>query len=100
MDHEDPRASYGELTADDVSSIVFSRPLIGRSYHEEEVDAFLTLVEQTLRNPQAVGGLTAVEVDEWTFSKPPFGRRGYNAGEVDELLERVAQQLRGTGGQH
>lgn len=95
----DPMASYGELTADDVSSIAFSRPLIRkRSYHEDEVDAFLTLVEQTLRNPQAVGGLTAVDVDAVAFSKPPFGRRGYHAGEVDEFLERVAQQLRGTGG--
>jgi DivIVA domain-containing protein len=49
MHQEDPRASSGELTADDVSSVAFSRPLIGRSYHEEEVDAFLERVTQRLR---------------------------------------------------
>src|ERR1700739_672938 len=64
---------------------------MGSDYDEGEVDAFLERVEQVLRSPQAVGGLTAADIHNVAFSKV---ERGYVPGEVDAFLERVAQQLR------
>ena len=52
----------GELTADGVHNMAFSTPPRGkRGYDEGEVEAFLRRLEEHLRNPQAVGGLTAAE---------------------------------------
>ncbi|MDF0528467.1 DivIVA domain-containing protein [Tsukamurella sp. 8F] len=40
-----------ELTPDDVRAVRFSKPPIGkRGYNETEVDAFLELVEATMRD--------------------------------------------------
>jgi DivIVA domain-containing protein len=64
---------------------------MGSDYDEGQVDAFLERVEQALRNPQAVGGLTAADIESMAFSRV---ERGYVAGEVDALLDRLAQQLR------
>jgi DivIVA domain-containing protein len=64
---------------------------MGRDYDEGEVDAFLERVEQELRNPQAVGGLTAADMHDRAFSRV---ERGYDPGEVDAFFERVAQQFR------
>jgi DivIVA domain-containing protein len=64
---------------------------MGSDYDEGEVDAFLERVEQELRNPQGVGGLTAADIDNMAFSRV---ERGYVPGEVDALLERLAQQFR------
>jgi DivIVA domain-containing protein len=33
--------------------------------------------------------LTAADVHDVAFSKPPMGKRGYNADEVDAFLELV-----------
>src|SRR5262249_31898274 len=43
------------------------------------------------RTPQntPVGGLTAEQVHDVAFSKPPVGKRGYNEDEVDAFLDRV-----------
>lgn len=43
-------------------------------------------------------GLTAYEVRETIFGKPPWGKRGYNEDDVDEFLARVVARLEGRGG--
>ena len=43
-------------------------------------------------------GLTAAEVRNVAFGKPPLGKRGYNEGEVDALLDRVEAEIRRLGG--
>jgi DivIVA domain-containing protein len=51
--------------------------------------------------PSAGGGLTADDIVNVAFSKPPLGRRGYNEDEVDAFLDRVERKLRNphtTGG--
>jgi DivIVA domain-containing protein len=94
-----PQSRPGDLTADDVHNIAFSKAAGGRrGYNEDEVEAFRDNVEQRLRNPHAVDGLTAAEVGRVTFSKPAIGKRGYDQDEVDEFLERVGQQLIRTNG--
>jgi DivIVA domain-containing protein len=44
------------------------------------------------------GGLTTDDVRGATFSTPPPGQQGYDAQQVDDLLEQVAQRLEGRGG--
>ena len=81
------------LTPEDVCNVAFSKPPKGkRGYNEDEVDAFLDLVEAALRDP-ARSGLTREDVRNVAFSKPPIGKRGYNEDEVDAFLDRVEQQL-------
>jgi DivIVA domain-containing protein len=43
------------------------------------------------RGPQQ--RITAADVHSVRFGKPPFGRRGYDEGEVDEFLRLVAEAL-------
>ncbi|MCV7234831.1 cell division protein DivIVA [Mycobacterium branderi] len=84
---------HAGLTPDDVRSVAFSKPAIGkRGYNEDEVDAFLDRVEEALRNPRA-STLTAADVRGVAFNKPPIGRRGYNEDEVDAFLDRVEKEL-------
>jgi DivIVA domain-containing protein len=81
------------LTAGDIKRVAFSRPPIGkRGYNEDEVDAFLDLVEERLRNPSNPS-LTAVDVQNMAFSKPPVGKRGYNEDEVDAFLDLVESEI-------
>jgi DivIVA domain-containing protein len=40
------------------------------------------------------GSLTADDVRDAAFRKPPTGERGYNEDDVDEFLDRVEAQLR------
>jgi DivIVA domain-containing protein len=42
-------------------------------------------------------GLTADQVRETVFSRPPLGRRGYDEDEVDALVELVVARLEGHG---
>jgi len=63
-----------------------------RGYNEDEVDAFLDWVEAALRDP-AAGHLTAEQVRNVAFSKPPIGKRGYNEDEVDAFLSSVEQHF-------
>ena len=44
------------------------------------------------------GRLTAEQVRNVAFSKPPLGMRGYNEDEVDQFLEAVAAQLQPGSG--
>src|ERR1700757_847244 len=49
FDHSDPRGQTMPLTPADVHNVAFSKPPIGkRGYNEDEVDAFLDLVEAEL----------------------------------------------------
>lgn len=83
----------GCLTAEQVRHVAFSKPPLGKSgYNEDEVDAFLDLVEAELRQP--TGTLGAEQVRGVAFGRPPLGRRGYNEDEVDTFLGLVEQQLR------
>jgi DivIVA domain-containing protein len=85
----------GGLTADDIVSVAFSKPPLGkRGYNEDEVDALLDRVEQALRNPRAAGAVTADEIRNVAFSKPAGGKRGYNEDEVDAFLDLVVKSLR------
>jgi DivIVA domain-containing protein len=90
----DPGATGGSLTPEQVRNMAFSRPPRGkRGYNEDEVDAFLDLVEAALRDP-ARRTLTPEQVRNMAFSRPPIGKRGYNEEEVDALLDVVEQQLK------
>jgi DivIVA domain-containing protein len=40
--------------------------------------------------------LTAGDVREASFSKPPIGKRGYHEDEVDQFLDDVVAHLEGT----
>lgn len=88
----------GRLTAEQVHNVAFGKPPMGkRGYNEDEVDAFLDVVEAALRDP-AGPALTADQVRRVAFSKPPIGMRGYNEDEVDQFLETVAAQLQPGSG--
>jgi DivIVA domain-containing protein len=77
-----------------VRNVTFSKPPIGkRGYDEDEVDAFLDLVEAALREPTE-RTLTPEQVRDVTFSKPPIGKRGYDEDEVDAFLDRVEEDVR------
>lgn len=86
------------LTAEQVHNVAFGKPPVGmRGYNEDEVDAFLDVVEAALRDP-AGRALTADQVRYVSFSKPPIGQRGYDKDEVDQFLEAVAAQLQPGSG--
>ena len=83
----------GWLTPEQVRNVPFSNPPLGkRGYNEDEVDAFLDLVEAALRDPTR-HTLTPEQVRNKTFSKPRIGHRGYNEDEVDAFLDLVEQQI-------
>ena len=46
---------------------------------------------------EATGGLTADDVRNVTFSKPPWGKRGYDEKSVNDFLQLVARRLDGRG---
>ncbi len=92
----EPRAAGepGPLTPQQVHNVAFSKPPIGkRGYNEDEVDAFLDLVEAALRDPTG-RTLTPEQVRNVAFSKPPVGKRGYNEDEVDAFLDVVEEQMK------
>ncbi|BBY18547.1 DivIVA domain-containing protein [Mycolicibacterium litorale] len=43
------------------------------------------------------GGLTAEAVRSATFSKPPWGKRGYDPKSVNDFLALTARRLEGRG---
>ncbi len=72
------------FTPDEVHDVTFTKPPLGsRGYNEDEVDAFLDEVQQTLR----AGG--RVDVDRALFHRPPIGKRGYDEAQVDAFLARL-----------
>ena len=46
---------------------------------------------------QAAGDVTAQDVREVVFPKPPVGRRGYDEKSVNDFLQLVARRLDGRG---
>jgi DivIVA domain-containing protein len=55
-------------------------------------------VSDGLRTRQAAGplirvALTAADVQEITFMRPPFGRRGYDEEQVDSFLDEIHRNL-------
>ncbi len=46
---------------------------------------------------QTAGNVTAQDVREVTFPKPPVGRRGYDEKSVNDFLQLVARRLDGRG---
>ncbi|MFW3113627.1 hypothetical protein MHAE_07624 [Mycobacterium haemophilum DSM 44634] len=57
------------------------------------MDAFLDVVEAALRDPMG-RILTAEQVSDAAFAKPPRGKFGYNEDEVDAFLDLVETALR------
>jgi DivIVA domain-containing protein len=75
------------LTPADVRGVVFDKaPLGKRGYDEDQVDAFLDLIEATL-----IGNarLTADEVRNVVFEDAPRIKRGYHEDQVDAFLDAV-----------
>ena len=52
------------------------------------------LAQSRVAHPGASSRLTAEQVHNVAFSKPPWGKRGYNEDEVDAFLDRVEAALR------
>lgn len=46
---------------------------------------------------QAAGSVTAQDVRDVVFPKPPVGRRGYDEKSVNDFLQLVARRLDGRG---
>lgn len=105
-----------QITPVDIHHVTFGRAsFVDRGYNESDVDAFLDLVEAELiklceassedglaESPAAnlppvpeAGLLGPDEVRNTEFGRPPTGKRGYDADEVDGFLERVEATLRG-----
>ena len=87
------------ITAAALRAVQLGRPPWGkRGYDPGSVDAFLTQAADALE-ALAAGrrpALTADEVHQVVFRKPPLGRgRGYDEDQVDELLDAVERALRG-----
>lgn len=79
------------LTPEQVRHVRFDAPPSGREgYDESEVDAFLDLVEATLRGD---GGVTPSDVRDIAFGRPPMLRRGYDPAQVDAFLDEVHREL-------
>ncbi|CCH28035.1 DivIVA domain-containing protein [Actinosynnema sp. NPDC047251] len=84
-------ASAPRLTPQDVRGVRFHKPRPGnRGYHEDEIDAFLDRIENTLAGRD---DLTAIEVQEIEFSFAPPGRTGYDEDDVDTFLDLVVVTL-------
>lgn len=79
------------LEPEQVRKVQFDAPPAGRrGYSEDEVDAFLDLVEAALRGE---GLLTPTDVRDVAFTKPPLLRRGYDEDQVDAFLDKVQREL-------
>lgn len=79
------------LTPEQVRQVQFDAPQSGRvGYNDNEVDAFLDLVEVTLRGE---GGLTPSDVRAVVFARPALFRRGYDPDQVDTFLDEVQREL-------
>jgi DivIVA domain-containing protein len=86
------------LTPELVHNVAFAKPPIGkRGYNEDQVDAFLDLIEAALRDPSGVS-LSPEQVRNVAFAKPPIGQRGYNEDQVDAFLDLIEAALRDPSG--
>jgi DivIVA domain-containing protein len=86
------------VTAAELRSIELRRPGWGKKgYAPAEAEAFLARAADALdavaaeRTPE----LTADQVRQVVFRKPPFGRgRGYDEDQVDDVLDAIEHALR------
>jgi DivIVA domain-containing protein len=75
------------MSPDEVHSVVFRKPPIGkRGYDEETVDELLDRLEDTLRGRPRI---SREELTGVTFKRPPFGKRGYREEDVDAFIQRA-----------
>ena len=92
-DHPVPRLPEGEFTAADVQGLHFGRAL--RGYAPHEVDELMARVARSLT--QDASGrpvpVTPAELHAATFE---VVTSGYHMGQVDLVVERLADQLAGT----
>jgi DivIVA domain-containing protein len=95
---ESPSTTGGSLTPEQVRNVAFAAAPPGkRGYNEDEVDAFLDLVEAALQDPTA-HRLTAEQVRAVAFSTSPLGKRGYNQDEVDAFVDLVEAHTKSEQG--
>jgi DivIVA domain-containing protein len=92
------------LTPADIHGVRFAKPPFGRrGYDEEDVDALLDEAEGALqrrldelahpgRSVHPIG-LTADDLRNVVFRKPPIGKRGYVEDDVDAFLDLVARSF-------
>jgi len=86
-----PGRSLQGLTPEQVRQVRFDPPQPGRrGYREDEVDAFLGLVEATFRGQ---ADLVSAEVRQVAFSAPARFDRGYDEDQVDSFLDEVEREL-------
>ncbi len=70
--------------------------------HDDPEQRIADLERQLARasGAAAAGGLSAAQVHNVAFSKPPIGKRGYNEDEVDAFLDLVLEHLETGRGAH
>src|SRR5271155_1304997 len=61
---------------------------------QEDAEKRIADLERQLAEARAARWLTAEQVHDMKFAKPPFGQRGYNENEVDAFLDLVEAALR------
>lgn len=86
------RTDTGPLTAEDLVTVAFGRARSSEGYLEGPVDDLLDQLVVEMRE----GTLTAERLDRLCGSLPTgstFGRSGYDARQVDDLLDRLRDQL-------
>jgi len=84
------------LTPQDVRDVLFDKPPLGRrGYAEDEVDAFLDLVERALAGHRP---MSADDVAGVVFSQASVFRRGYDENQVDAFLDQVGAELAARAG--
>ncbi|GAA1112729.1 DivIVA domain-containing protein [Nocardiopsis composta] len=88
------------LTPADIRKKRFSTVRFRPGYHEDDVDALLDRVEETLSalNSGEFDGplITAQEIEESRFRGTRLSS-GYNEEEVDDFLDEIAAELRSRG---
>lgn len=92
--HAAPAHPAPLLTAQDVAQVAFHRPPRGeRGYDAGEVDAFLDLVEDTMRGKDF---LSREDVLKIKFSSAGAKDPGYDVNEVNVFIQLVADTLQST----
>jgi DivIVA domain-containing protein len=93
-DHSPPNthSTRRHLTAEDVRSQTFAKPVGRQGYNPDEVYEFLERIAQRLDGRQ---GLTAEDVQAVRFSRPRPFVRGYDPDQVDEFIDEAAATVAG-----
>ena len=87
-----PLAESPRLTSDEIRYLALNAPPPGEpGYDQDEVDAFLDRVEDTLRGYDT---LSAQDVHDVQFTLASPDQAGYDENEVEALLDLVEERLR------